>query len=373
MNDVSHDAVSLAAVSNPYAAAANQQFWRRVMSGRKADGVDPVGRVPFTIGPKDRVATAGSCFAQHISRFMQSAGYNYYVAEPPPASAIKDLDSYGVYSARYGNLYTVRQLWQLFQRSHGLFEPADNAWQNRSGTWMDPFRPRITEGGFVSRSALIEDRERHFVAVRKMFEMADVLVMTLGLTEGWSAVEDEAVVPFHPGAVGAAGHVEEYRFCNFSVGEMEADLASFISALRTINPGCRIILTVSPVALIATYEDDHVLSATTYSKSALRVVAETARRAHENVAYFPSYEIVCGPQSGGAWFEPDLREVRPEAVAYVMQIFARHYLSDGNVLPAAPPARKTSGAALLAELDLSMRATQKIICDEIMLDRPAPQ
>lgn len=373
MNDLPRDAGPLAPVTNPYVGAANQQFWRRVMSGRTAGGVDPVGRVPFTIGPKDKVATAGSCFAQHIARFMQSAGYNYYVAEPAPSATTVDSESYGVYSARYGNLYTVRQLWQLFQRSHGLFEPLDDAWRNRAGTWIDPFRPRINENGFVSRTALNEDRERHFAAVRTMFEMADVFVMTLGLTEGWANEDEGAVVPFHPGAIGAIGQVGRYRFCNFSVSEMEADLASFISALRTVNPACRVILTVSPVALIATYEDDHVLCATTYSKAALRVVAETARRTHENVAYFPSYEIICGPQSGGAWFEPDLREVRPEAVAHVMQIFARHYLSNENVVPLAPSALKSSGAALMVELDLSMRVTQKIICDEIVLDLPSSQ
>ena len=80
------------------------------------------------------------------------------------------------------------------------------------------------------------------------------------------------------------------------------------------------------VALVATYEDTHVLPATVYSKSALRVVAEMATRAHDRVGYFPSYEIITGPQSRGAFFEDDLREVRPEGVAHVMSIFARHYL-----------------------------------------------
>ena len=68
------------------------------------------------------IATAGSCFAQHIGRALRGRGLGYLDLEPPPAFLTEDEANrlgYGLYSCRYGNIYTVRQLLQLFQEAHG--------------------------------------------------------------------------------------------------------------------------------------------------------------------------------------------------------------------------------------------------------------
>jgi GSCFA family len=127
-------------------------------------------------------------------------------------------------------------------------------------------------------------------------------------------------------------------------------------------------LTVSPVPLVATYEDRHVLVSTTYSKSVLRVAAETLSHSQAGVAYFPSYEIITGPHARGSFLEEDLREVKAEAVAHVMSIFARHYLdpnAPGTAAEAAPV--KPSGAVRDAELS-RITLTESVICDENLLD-----
>ena len=67
---------------------------------------------------------------------------------------------------------------------------------------------------------------------------------------------------------------------------MEVDLNRFIRALQGVNPACKVLLTVSPVPLIATYEDEHVLQATILSKAALRVVAGGAEQTFDHVGYF---------------------------------------------------------------------------------------
>lgn len=74
-----------------------------------------------------------------------------------------------------------------------------------------------------------------------------------------------------PGVAGAVGDPEDYEFRNYTVAEMSRDLLRFIDLARQSNPNIRFLLTVSPVSLIATYEDRHVLTSTIYSKSALRV------------------------------------------------------------------------------------------------------
>ncbi len=170
---------------NPYLHKPDFAFWRRVVSGRSATDVDPVTSIPFLVGRSDKIATAGSCFAQHISRTLSSIGFSYLVTETEPATPGAIDENYRVFPARFGNLYTTRQLLQLFQRAYGLFVPVDFAWRGKEGGFLDPFRPRIQRGGFPSIEDLQADRDRHLSAVRDMFEQCDVFVFTLGLTEGW--------------------------------------------------------------------------------------------------------------------------------------------------------------------------------------------
>jgi hypothetical protein len=352
---------------NPYVGKPDTQFWRRSVSGRGPKDVDPVVRPVFRIGREDRVATAGSCFAQHIARTLRDSGFGYFLTEDAPALPFSGADNYGTFSARFGNIYTVRQLLQLYQRAYGLYEPADTAWPRSDGRYVDPFRPRIVSDGFASVDEVLREREVHFEAVRRMFEECDVFIFTLGLTEAWTA-PDGAVVPLAPGVVAELANAEAYEFKNFTVAEMDTDLSLFLDALRRINPSCRVMLTVSPVALIATYEDRHVLTATTYSKAVLRVVAEQATRRYADVDYFPSYEIITGPQARTSFYEDDLREVRPEGVAHVMRIFRMHYLGNEPASQHRPVSSPTFAAPLLDQAAL-IREVQGVICDEEQIER----
>ena len=67
------------------------------------------------IGPQDKIITAGSCFAQHISRALRARGYNWLNAEPAPPFLPKDAAqqfNYGIFSFRTGNIYTPAMLLQ---------------------------------------------------------------------------------------------------------------------------------------------------------------------------------------------------------------------------------------------------------------------
>ena len=100
---------------NPYSTLPKYCFWKSSVSGRQAEEVDPITRPPFLISKTDAVATAGSCFAQHIARTLTAQGFNYLLGEPAPAGRENDA-TYGMFSARYGNVYSARQLLQLIQR-----------------------------------------------------------------------------------------------------------------------------------------------------------------------------------------------------------------------------------------------------------------
>lgn len=349
-------------MSSPYSSLPDHAFWSRSVARLDASDVDPVVSAPFAILPTDKVATAGSCFAQHIAKALVRHGFSYLITE-----AGEEDRNFGVFSARFGNLYTVRQLLQLFDRAYALFEPAEIAWKRPDGALVDPFRQQVEPAGFQCLESLLADRESHLAAVRDMFETCDVFVFTLGLTEGWESPVDRAVFPLAPGVVASPDeHGAGARFINFSVADMVADLGAFISKLRSVNPEVRILLTVSPVPLIATYEPRHVLCSTIYSKSALRVVAEEISRSFTDVGYFPSYEIIIGHHNGYRHFEPDLRGIRPEGVDNVMRLFFKHYASakesGADAHRSSPGPRKPAdiSAAALEELT----ALSEIVCDE---------
>jgi len=346
---------------NPYAGLPSFQFWKDSVAGVPAAALDPVVKPSFKISPAKKIATAGSCFAQHIARTLSESGFNYFVAETAP-EGVSDSDAkaenYGVFSARYGNVYTVRQLRQLLDRAYGCFAPHDVAWTKRGGGLVDPFRPQISPAGFADLDALLASREVHFAAVRRVVEDSNVFVFTLGLTEGWRSRFDGAVFPLAPGVAGGEMDFDRYEFVNFTYEEIVSDLFKAVDKIQLLNRSCRIILTVSPVPLIATYEPRHALVATTYSKSVLRAAAECIARAYDHVEYFPSYEIITGSYSRGVYFDPDLRTVTSEGVSHVMKIFMHHYaLFDDSPTSATKDDKP-------AEIIRKPSALFEIVCDE---------
>ena len=318
---------------HPYRSLPPKAFWRKSVEAPAAADVDPVGRFDLKITRETRVATAGSCFAQHIARHLQKSGFHYYVAEaghPVLPAKLRQAHNYGMFSARFGNLYTARQLRQLMERALGRFTPEEPAWIDADGSVRDPFRPTVQPGNFASAAEMEADRQQHLNAVRTMFETLDVFVFTLGLTECWAARADGAVFPLCPGVEGGSFDPERYVFVNQTAPEVIADMEAVLDMLASINPAAQVILTVSPVPLMATAQPGaHVLSATTYSKSVLRVAAETLTLAHGHVHYFPSYEIITGAFNRGRYYAADLRNVTEEGVSHVMRLFLHHAAAQG--------------------------------------------
>lgn len=351
---------------HPYASLPDEAFWSRSVASVASSEVDPVGKFDLKIDAETKVATAGSCFAQHISRSLRRAGFNYFVVEPGHPllpEATREAHNYGVFSCRYGNIYTARQLLQLIYRAYGRFSPEEDTWVKAPDIVLDPFRPRVQPGGFISEAEMRADRAQHLAAVRRMFETLDVFVFTLGLTECWRSRSDGAVFPVCPGVEAGEFDPEKHEFYNQPVEDVVADLVQFRQLLRKVNPGAQMILTVSPVPLIATAEpNQQVLSATTYSKSVLRVAAETLRRRFDDVHYFPAYEVITGAFNRGAYYAADLRNVLEDGVEHVMKLFMLHATTAGAV--AQSPA---NAAAVGDYLALAERLIE-VECDEVALD-----
>ncbi len=284
-------------LTNPYSALPADAFWSSAVSRLHQSDLRGLWSTP-ALGPEVEVASAGSCFAQHLSRAMRARGLNFLDAEPRPpfvGEAGAERFGYGVYSARYGNVYSSRQMLQLAQEALGLRAPEGVAWRGPGGRFYDALRPSVTPGGLSSEDLVLSSRARHLARVAEVLSRCDVFALTLGLTEVWEGPDGTA----YPSAPGV------------EAGEFDPDL----HRLRMMT-------------YAATASGRHVLVANAQSKSTLRAAAWDLCESSEGAAlYFPSYEIVCGHQSRGSLFEPGLRRVNRAGVELVM----RHFFNDDGV------------------------------------------
>ena len=350
---------------HPYRNLPDSAYWRRSVAA-KGHEVDPIAGDFPQIARGDKVATAGSCFAQHVARHLAASGFNYLVTErahPIIDPAAARAAGYGLYTARYGNIYTTLQLVQLVDRAYGRFAPAEDVWVDPDGkSVVDPFRPTVQPGGYASEAEMHADRAQHFSAVREALETLDVMIFTLGLTEGWVSTIDGAAFPLCPGVAGGTFDPAAHQFRNLRMAEVRTQIGEFVERLRAINPRARLILTVSPVPLAASASGNHVLPATIYSKSVLRAAAQEAAEDLDGVSYFPSYEIITGPQARGRFFAEDLREVTEDGVDHVMRVFLRH--AAGIEADVADTPAATTDDAFTA----GVARWVETMCDEAMLD-----
>lgn len=114
-------------MKNPYLDLNENSFWKKGVVEKRPESLEEIYKKKFSINRKDKIATAGSCFAQHVSRSLKSNGFNVINKESSD------------YSANHGNIYTVAQLLQLTKESiHEV--PIDNIAWEKDGEYVDALR-----------------------------------------------------------------------------------------------------------------------------------------------------------------------------------------------------------------------------------------
>ncbi|WP_438992140.1 GSCFA domain-containing protein [Lentibacter sp.] len=352
-------------MSNPYEALEPSAFWRSAVAERGPLGLERLWEPKFHIRPDHRIVTTGSCFAQHIGKALAARGYDWFDAEPAPPWLRGEAAArfnYGVFSFRTGNIYTPRMLLQWLKLA---FEGGETELWQAEGRWYDPLRPVIEPNGFGSQGELLDARRACLASIRRAVREADVFVFTLGLTEAWRQLETEFEYALCPGTVaGVAFDPGQHRFYNAGFAELRADLEAAIALIGAENRAVKILLTVSPVPLVATASGAHVLTATSQSKALLRAVAGEVVASSEDIDYFPSYEIITHPVFRGMFFAPNMRSVVPEGVATVMT----HFFEDQ---------RRVFGAVDLPQKQepskkRRVKAGADVKCEEELLNAFAP-
>ncbi|MCB0996404.1 MAG: GSCFA domain-containing protein [Acidimicrobiales bacterium] len=285
--------------------------------------IPELGTPGFALRRTDSVYAIGSCFARGIENTLVANGFD--VKSVADEFDHFELSGPQVTGRGFMNKYTTHSIraeieWALDPSTPF---PADGLIDNGDGTWADPAANPTLK--WVDHATTIERRETISSVVRRLTDCR-LVVITLGLVEVWRDTHTGMYLNITPTPAMMRAHPGRYRFEVSGFTENRANVEAIWELLA--RTGCedqQIVVTVSPVPLMATFSDRDIVVANTYSKSLLRTVAEDWSHAHDNVHYFPSYEIVTNSNRGLAWM-PDGRHVRGELVGHIMQTFLRHYL-----------------------------------------------
>jgi len=346
--------------TSPYEDVPKRGYWRSGVAQQDPLAIEGIYRRKFRISRRDAIATAGSCFAQHIARHLRSRKFNVMQYEPAPRGMSAELAKtygFGIYTCRYGNIYTAAQMLQLAREAFAISVPQDRVWE-RNGRFFDAQRPNVEPGGFDTAEQVLRAREGHLAYVRQMLLEMDVFVFTFGLTETWAHKESGTVYPTAPGTIAGSFDDDAYEFQNHRHGRVLGDFVKLKRLLkRERSKPLKSIVTVSPVPLTATASGQHVLAASTYSKSVLRGVAGELFETYRDVDYFPSYELITAPATRGMFFEPNMRSVTESGVNTAMAAFLEQHDPKGGAVKGKSKPAKT---AAVDEGD--------VVCEEVLLE-----
>ncbi len=278
------------------------------------------------INKKTVLASAGSCFAKNISLQLQHWNYNYKIEMKAPEYANNSLDL-APDPARCGNIYNSSSMKYMLARAFGEWDPEKVIlWQY----------PKVFEAFRSYSDSVTADQyfnyewKEYNKALNRTMKNCEVFILTLGNTEVWTFSDTGEPLSLTPKK---NCDLSLMKLKNQTVEDVLADLDDFYKIFKKHNPKVKIIATVSPVPLNATFnKDKHVVVANSLSKSTIRVALEYFCNKHkEDVFYFPALEIITyGCKT--PW-KPDMRHVSNQSIAKVMRAFQWAFMEDQSKMP----------------------------------------
>jgi len=262
---------------------------------------------PF-IDQRTCVTAFGSCFAQHISRFLSDREY------------------------MAGNALMGQDIGQDFQDAHviefgegivntfALLQQFEWAFENRQ------FSENLWHGS-AGQLAAYDSEIRE--TTRRLFEKTDVFIITLGLSEVWYNKQSGEVFWRAIPQEQFDESIHGFKVATFQ--ENLDNLERLRSIVRAHKPNASLIFTLSPIPLVATFRPVSCITANSASKAILRPVLDEFFRRYEddrNLYYWPAYELITNYFQNP--YLEDNRHVAPQILNAVMAKFAEHYLIDSG-------------------------------------------
>lgn len=299
----------------------------------------PAARPSFRIGPDDTIFAIGSCFARNVERALEAAGKRILSREFELGEIGESIDD----GANFFNKYSIHSVlneirWAL---ERDTFPGAAVLYPAGTDKFFD-LQLGMAKLEFPV-DKIVDFRHRYLDGMAAVAQ-ADVIILTLGYVETWFDRKLGLYLNIAPPLTSINAEPERFEFRVLSYH----DILDGLNALHALlmkhrKKPMKMLVTVSPVPLLATFRDMDVLVANTYSKSVQRAALDEFLIGKEGVDYFPSYEFVTLSEPSQVWSKSDYRHVSNKIVDRIMGNVMDQYLTAG-----ATPAAKAAAPAEVA-------------------------
>lgn len=254
-------------------------------------------RAPFSLDLQDPLLTVGSCFSDVIGQRLRDNKFQVLVNP-------------------FGTIFHPGMACQLLEMALAGNIPAADTFIQLEGRWVSSLLHSSIHA--PTPEALQERLSALFSQVKQQLLKAKALMLTAGT----------AFLYIHRASgLGVANcHKQPQNLYSKQLSipeELHASFSSFHRKLLQQNPGIRLILTVSPVRHI---KDS--LELNSVSKACLRLAIHQWCEAHEQLSYFPSYELLLDDLRDYRFYGRDLLHPSEEAEDYVWQKFSQTYFKE---------------------------------------------
>lgn len=273
----------------------------------------------------EKVFTIGSCFARNVEGFLAPR------FEVP--SRVEKSDVPADIAAMHEGLTADLTLWHrynVFSIRNSLawaLEPEHPDAQHRlqqvePGRSVDPYAGCRT----VLNTSDAERVRRWIDATIATVRDCRIVIITLGLSEMWCDHATGRVLNAAPPQEMWAAFPARFQFRVATSGETLQQLNAIHTLLsRHCVEDFQIVVTVSPIPLLATFRETDIVVANAASKAILRAAVDQWSNEHGNIHYFPSYEMILNSSSKGMWLD-DFRHCTIDAIKRVMEVFLTDFV-----------------------------------------------
>jgi hypothetical protein len=290
----------------------------------------------FKIPRATPIFTMGSCFARNIENKLMREGMDVLTGDfslPIELYNSADLRSAvqkeSPMNGHRGvlNKYNVHSMLMELSRALEPYPlPDDGLIEVGDGQWYDPQSSNLKP----NRKELMQQIRYQIQAVTAKCQQAEIIFLTLGLTETWFDTVTRLSLNTPPSPAHIKKLSARFEFSNPAFPEIFECLEMIVQLLqRTARPDHKLVITVSPVPMGVTFTADDVITANNRSKSTLVAAATALAESFEHVDYFPSYEMVTLSNRRSAYAD-DCAHVQSAMVQHVVNSFTQLYLADRN-------------------------------------------
>ncbi len=252
----------------------------------------------FNLTHRDRIVLIGSCFTDHIGRYLSEHWFD--VAVNP-----------------FGTLYNSRSIRKIIERVVLQQPPTANDLFRHENTFKSfDFPSRFNR---PDKNEYLENIRETLRKYRDYFSETNYFFITLGTAQIYRLKNTgETVANCHKVPA------REFDKTLLTIEEISEDLEKIRTLLHSLNPSMKIILTISPVR----YLQDG-FTANTRSKARLAEAVFSFVEQHPgDTLYFPAYEIFIDDLRDYRFYAVDLKHPGEQGILYIREFFEASFFDE---------------------------------------------